>query len=79
MQVSITIEIASDFSYEVKALGSVIKVTDSGLPRVLDSPSSLIEAVTALDTFVYCCGNEDSKFFPIQAERHGTFKNTSGI
>ena len=52
MQVSITIEIASDFSYEVKALCSVIKVTDSGLPRVLDSPSSLIEAVTALDTFV---------------------------
>lgn len=48
------------------------------LPQTLSSVSSVRLSVKGLESMQFCTGNEDSKYFPVQAARKGIFKNPSG-
>ena len=78
-QIHLTIKISNNFSYILKTMGNVIGLKDIRVPNKIISVSSLLETITLINSSSFCCGNEDSRFFPLQAERHGKFNDASGI
>ena len=78
-QIHLTIEISNNFSNILKTMGNVISLKDIRVPNKIISVSSLLETVTSIKSSLFCFGNEDSRFFPLQAERHGKFNDASGI
>lgn len=51
----------------------------SALPQMLTTVSAVVSVMKGMDSFRFCPGNEDERYFPIQAARKGVFKDSTGI
>ena len=61
--------------------GKILDLTQTHLdpkPTQLRSAVEVSSLLQAIDTCHYCNGNEDERFFPLQAARKGVFKDASG-
>ena len=75
------LEISNDFTWTVRSLGNLVELKDKTImcsPRIT-SVEILVNVINFLTTCHYCCGNEDEKYFSIQADRKGVFKDVTGI
>lgn len=48
------------------------------LPQTLLSPTDVKRSIDGLESLHFCTGNEDARYFPLQAARKGVFKDSSG-
>ena len=51
----------------------------AALPQTLNSVSKVRRLIEGLETLKFCTGNEDEKYFPVQAARKGLFKDPTGV
>ena len=80
-KVPLTLEILPDFSWSFHIHGKSLDLTRTHLdpqPKKLQSAIALSSLLMAIDSSHYCTGNEDERFFPLQAARKGVFKDASG-
>ena len=71
------IKINEDFSWSLTSLGNVIKSCLHQFNRIT-TVVILDNVIRFLESCHFCSGNEDKKYFPIQAKRKGLFKDSSG-
>ncbi len=48
------------------------------LPQALTSVANVRRSIEGLEALKFCTGNEDSRYFPVQAARKGVFKDPTG-
>lgn len=77
-QILLNLEICEDFTWVVRSQGNMIELSDTSLPSTLTTVACVVEAVKFLQSCHFCCGNEDKRFYPLQAERKGMFKDITG-
>lgn len=50
----------------------------STLPQLLTTVSALRRVIEGVESLKFCPGNEDDKYFSVQAARKGIFKDSTG-
>lgn len=73
--VLLTIEICKNFSFILQTKRNTISLKDSSILNFMASVTSLLEAISIIESYVFCCGNEDCDFFDLQAKRNCEFND----
>lgn len=50
----------------------------SSLPQFITTVSSVLRVIEGIDSFSFCRGNEDEKYFSVQASRKGVLRDSTG-
>lgn len=81
LQVKFSIEVKGELDWSVLIgegrLSSDCSVL-AALPHSLSSVTNVRKAISRLESLHYCTGNEDEKYFSVQAARKGVFKDSTG-
>ena len=82
IQVKFAMEVKEDLSWTLQ-VGKRRIASDNiplaALPQTLNSVSKVRRLIEGLETLKFCTGNEDEKYFPVQAARKGLFKDPTGV
>ena len=74
----LSLEVDEEFITHVRSLGRVVDMKDLVFPFQASSVNNVITAIQFLGEYSFCCGNDDEKYFAVQAERKGIFKDPTG-
>lgn len=79
-QVRFSIEVVVDFKWTVRIGSSIRLQLNSGplldLPQTLNTLNQLRRVTERMESFKICTGNENEKYFPLQAARKGMLDST---
>ena len=74
LQVRLSVQITGGFEWTMQIGGDKIgsdREPPSTLPQVLTTVSAVMRVIVGIDSLKFCPGNEDERYFPIQAARKG--------
>jgi hypothetical protein len=80
-QLFCTLEVLADHCWKFRIQGKQIDLSHTHLnylPSKLQSAAAVSNLLQAINSCCYCSGNEDKRFFPLQASRKGMFMDASG-
>lgn len=80
-RVKFSIEVKGELDWSVLIGGSSLSSQCdvlSALPSCLCSVTNVRKVIDGLESLHYCTGNEDQKYFSVQAARKGVFKDSTG-
>lgn len=81
IQVKFTMEVTEELTWSLQIGQQRVESRSKhlgALPQVLTSLSNVRHSVEGLESLHFCTGNEDSKYFAVQAARKGVFKDPTG-